>query len=136
MEGEGEGEDEGGDRPTFPDDPSVQHSHLARLLVRLKAVSVANDPGEVCRMLDLLASDVRQHFASEEYMMERMDYSLIDEHRERHAKFIHHLERLQAECGDVGGSLAPAVAEQLENWFHDHEHTADADLLSFLTTPR
>ena len=129
-------DDEAEDRPTFPDDPSVQHSHLARLLLRLKHVaSASNEPKEVSAMLDMLIVDVRQHFAAEEHTMERAEYPAIEEHRERHSKFVHHLERLQAECAERGGGLAPAVAEQLENWFNDHEQTADAELLSFLGTP-
>lgn len=130
-------DDEAEDRPTFPDDPSVQHSHLARLLLRLKNVVVAsNDPKEVVTMLEVLIVDVRLHFAAEEHTMERAEYPAIEEHRERHAKFVHHLETLQAECGTRGSGMAPAVAEQLENWFHDHEQTADAELLSFMATAR
>jgi len=130
-------DDEAEDRPTFPDDPSVQHGHLARLLARLKeTVAAGAEAGEVCQALAVLVADVRQHFDSEEYSMDRAEYPLRDEHRERHAKFLHHLESVRAECGKEERGLAPAVAEQLENWFFDHEQTADAELLSYLRSSR
>jgi hypothetical protein len=43
---------------------------------------------------------------------------------------------VRAECVDGNKGLAPVVAEQLENWFHDHEQTADADLRAHLGATR
>lgn len=130
-------DDDGEDRPTFPDDPSVQHSQLATALAQLKrAARAGGDPRGVCSLLGALIEDLRQHFAAEEYAMERDDYPHTEDHREGHRKFLRHIERVRAECVDGNKGLAPVVAEQLENWFHDHEQTADADLRAHLVATR
>lgn len=118
------------DRPTFPDDPSVQHRHLSRLLHRLKHAVRAQDGA--CDLLALLIEDTQQHFASEEHMMERAEYPQFEEHCQRHAKLLGHLESLRSECKTRNIALTPAVADQLHNWFVDHELTSDADMLAFL----
>ncbi|MBK7585573.1 MAG: hemerythrin family protein [Myxococcales bacterium] len=131
------GDDEAGDRPTFPDDPSIQHGHLAGLLARLKAiVSAEHEPRQVFELLHVLLTDVRQHFAAEEHTMDRLEYPLLEEHRERHSKFLRHLETVETETRALKAGLSAAVATQLENWFHDHEQTADADLLAYLRSNR
>lgn len=118
------------DRPTYPDDPTLQHKNLGRLLHRLQHASRAGDP-EACAVLETLIEETQQHFASEEHAMERAEYPQLDDHCQRHAKLLAHLELLGAECR-TRNILSPAVVDQLHNWFVDHEQTADAELLAFL----
>ncbi len=130
-------DDEVQERPTFPDDPTVQHGHLARSLTTLQnAVKASGDGRAVRQLLDHLIEDLRQHFAAEEHAMERAEDPQLDDHRERHHKFLLHLERVRADAGEHASGFSPAVAEQVERWFHDHEQTADADLRAFLTRRR
>ena len=121
---------EEGDRPTYPDDPAMQHRHLSRLLHRLQQAARTQDGG--CELLDLLVEDAQQHFASEEHLMERAEYPQFEDHCQRHAKLLGHIEALRQECKSGNISLTPAVADQLHNWFVDHELTADADMQAFL----
>lgn len=130
-------DDEAEDRPTFPDDPSVQHGHLATSLSQLRrVVQAGSEPGVVCELMDRLLGDLRLHFAAEEHAMERGEYPQLEEHRERHHKFLRHVEAVRADCADRSKGLSPVVAEQLENWFHDHEQTADAELRAHFGVPR
>ncbi len=125
------------DRPTFPDDPSVQHGHLAGLLSRLERLtSTQHGLPQVQSLLEVIISDVSQHFAAEEYAMGRAGYPQLDDHRLRHGKLLRHLETLREENVSGGGPLVPAVAQQLVNWFRDHEHTADAELQAFMRSGR
>jgi hemerythrin-like metal-binding protein len=125
--------DDDEDRPTFPDDPAVQHENLARLLLRLEQLACADAEGRgICELLSALLGNAALHFAAEEHAMERAEYPDLEEHRNRHAKLMRHIEQLRSECEARGGKLSPAIAEQLQKWFDDHEQTADAEMLSFL----
>lgn len=130
-------DDESEDRPTFPDDPTVQHGHLAGLLMRLaRLTSAPHEAPQVQALLDVIITDVSQHFAAEEHSMERTGYPQLDDHRARHGKLMRHLETLRAENAAGGRPLVPAVAEQLVNWFRDHEQTADSEMQAFVRAGR
>ena len=130
-------DDDGDDRPTYPEDPSTHHPRLAQLIRELKSVAASGASGEEqAKRLDTLLVELRYHFDAEEGAMERARYPLIEEHRDHHAKFITHVEAVCRECSERTTGLIPSVIEQLENWFFDHEQTADAELLSFLRSPR
>jgi hemerythrin len=125
------------DRPTFPDDVAAQHAHLARLLVELRErASHGATGGDLCKLLDSLATDVADHFAAEEKLMERGGYPHLDQHREQHAKFLSHIETLTRDCAQRTAGLHRSIIQQLEDWYHDHQHTADAEALRFLGVGR
>jgi len=121
------------ERPTFPDDLAAQHAHLERLLVELREHASQGASGvDLCKLLDSLATDVGDHFAAEEQLMERGGYPHLEQHRDQHEKFLSHIDSLVRDCSQRTAGLPRSIIQQLEDWYHDHQHTADAEALRFL----
>ena len=121
------------ERPTLPDGIKAQHTHLAALV---REVREAHDRGvawaELAVMLDELLDHVRGHFEHEEEEMEKAGYPELAEHRGYHQAFLRRIEVLRAECDRRETELMSVVAELLENWFRNHERTADRHVMQFL----
>lgn len=122
-----------GQHPTFPDGILAQHAHVSKMVAGLRRAHAegASWP-ELASKLDELLESVRWHFRSEEDEMEREGYPRLAEHRDHHRTFMRRLDLLRAECDRRQTELMATLTKSLENWFANHERTADKDVLEFL----
>ena len=67
----------------------------------------------------------RQHFESEERLLQRFGYPGIERHREHHARL---LEKVRASARRIQASEAPSLQPLLQlllGWYQEHIETAD-----------
>ena len=119
--------------PALPVGIIAQHGVLASLI---KDVRQAHARGasweELARRLDHLIETVREHFESEEQDMEHASYPLLAEHRKNHETFLRRLHVLREECDRRETELMSVFMDLLDNWFKNHERTADGLVLEYL----
>jgi hemerythrin-like metal-binding protein len=119
--------------PPLPTGILEQHGHIATLIGELHT---AHDAGvawdELAHKLDRVLEDVRGHFEHEEAEMAKAGYPKLDEHQSAHNTFLRRLLVLRRECDRRETELMGMFIELLENWFKNHERTADAQVLKFL----
>jgi len=114
-----------------------EHGEIAALIaeVRRKHDDGA-DWADLARMLDSLVATVTMHFESEEKAMEQAGYPLLAEHAANHATFVRRLQVLRAECDRRETELMAIFMDSVENWFKNHERTADGLVLDYLAAHR
>lgn len=122
---------------TAQDGIVAEHGELAALISEVrKSHAQGATWDELARMLDELVETVRTHFESEENQMERAAYPLLVEHRKNHETFLRRLRILRAECDRRETELMSVFMDLLDNWFKNHERTADELLLEYLARHR
>lgn len=122
-----------GQNPTFPDGILAQHAHLSKMVAGIRRAHAEGAAWpELASRLDELLESVRIHFGSEEEEMEREGYPRLVEHRDHHRTFMRRLDLLRTECDRRQTELMATLTRSLENWFANHERTADKDVLEFL----
>jgi hemerythrin-like metal-binding protein len=114
-----------------------EHTELAALISSVRRSHAAGASWEdLARMLDELVATVRAHFTSEEQQMERAAYPMLVEHRKNHETFLRRLLILREECDRQQTELMAVFMDLLDNWFKNHERTADGLLLEYLSKQR
>ena len=120
--------------PGLPAGIVAQHSALAALISEVRgAHSRGASWDELAKMLDQLVAIVTEHFESEEQEMTQARYPMLDEHRKNHETFLRRLKILRAECDRRETELMAVFMDLLENWFKNHERTADELVLEYLS---
>jgi len=115
----------------------AEHGELAALISSVRKSHAAGATwDELARMLDELVETVRAHFESEEKQMEKAAYPLLAEHANNHETFLRRLRILRAECDRRETELMAVFMDLLDNWFKNHERTADELLLEYLEKHR
>jgi hemerythrin len=115
----------------------AQHGALAALIADVrKAHAEGATWDDLARMLDQLIATVREHFASEEEEMAQARYPILVEHRVNHETFLRRLLILREECERRETELMAVFMDLLENWFKNHERTADELVLNYLAGRR
>jgi hemerythrin len=61
---------------------------------------------------------------------------MLVEHRKNHETFLRRLRILRAECDRRETELMSVFMDLLDNWFKNHERTADGLLLDYLAKQR
>jgi len=122
---------------TLPEGILAQHGELSSLIagVRQAHAQGASWP-DLARMLDGLIETVQAHFDSEEGEMARVAFPMLDEHRANHDTFVRRLQVLRAECDRRETELMALFMDMLDNWFKNHERTADQHVLDYLAGHR
>ncbi len=83
-------------------------------------------------MLDALIDTVREHFEDEERQMQDAKFPMLEEHRKNHETFLRRLHVLREECDRRETELMSVFMDLLDNWFKNHERTADGLVLEYL----
>jgi hemerythrin len=79
----------------------------------------------VTRELSRLLEFTRQHFLSEERLLEHMGFPALEQHREAHAKMIEKFERLLESAKHGNGAQMQAAAAAPHEWFAEHVEQLD-----------
>ena len=115
----------------------AQHSEIARLIAEVRRSHAQGASWDaLARMLDGLIEVVRQHFESEQDEMKNASYPLLVEHSANHDTFLRRLRVLRAECDRRETELMSVFMDLLDNWFKNHERTADQLVLDHLASQR
>ena len=103
---------------------------MNRVVPRLRAV----DATGVDETLAFLDRYVRDHFGTEEELMQRHAYPFEAEHRREHANFIAFLDRLRRETEARRDTLFLVFQVQLSllDWFANHSTGTDCHLARWL----
>ncbi|MEZ4221501.1 MAG: hemerythrin family protein [Polyangiaceae bacterium] len=117
------------DRPTFPDDPATQHSHLSRLILELGAAVYACEPvGALDFLARGLLDDAREHFRAEEEVMQETGYPALDEHRQQHTSLLARIEVIR---NSFSSGASSSGMTELAAAFSLHEQTMDEEMLRY-----
>jgi hemerythrin-like metal-binding protein len=101
-----------------------------------QAMQSGQDRGQVSQAMRALLAYTGEHFAREEAEMERIQYVAVLAHKAEHTKLLKQLVELK-QMLDAGGRMnAPAVAEFLSAWLHNHILTTDMKLAAALKQSR
>lgn len=117
----------------------AQHQELFQRIDRLLEASVARrSTHEVGAMLDFLAEYVREHFGTEERIMERTRYPEAAAHRAEHEAFTRDLEALREEYAREGGTalVVVRVTSRATQWLSEHIYRADKRLGKYVADRR
>jgi hemerythrin len=109
----------------------AQHRELFHRIDRLLEASRSHTTAsEVGAMLEFLAAYVREHFQTEEALMEAIGYPGAAEHRAEHLSFARELTDLRAQHAAEGGSalLVVRVTSRATAWLRDHIYRSDKQL--------
>lgn len=103
-----------------------QHKMLVDLINRLQT---ADQDGDVMpEVFDALRTYVREHFRTEEALLERAGYPELAEHRREHQVFVDWLKAVQSAYG-LGGAASflinDSVVAFLKNWLVSHILVSD-----------
>jgi len=79
----------------------------------------------VTRELSRLLEFTRQHFLSEERLLEHMGFPALEHHREAHAKMIEKFERLLENAKHGNGAQMLSAAAAPHEWFVEHVEQLD-----------
>lgn len=120
-------------RRTMPDGILAQHGLLREMVSGVRAAHAAGVGWEaLAEKVDEVLEVVREHFEHEEREMKRAAYPRLDEHALAHQTFLRRLVVVRAECERRETELMALFTELLENWFKNHERTADRHVLEYL----
>jgi len=121
------------ERAPLPSGIHEQHGAIARMIGDLRAAhSTGTEWEQLASRLDQILEIVRGHFEHEEAEMSHAGYPKLDEHQAMHATFMRRLIVLRRECDRRETELMGMFIELLDNWFKNHERTADAQVIAFL----
>jgi hemerythrin len=81
----------------------------------------------VTRELSRLLEFTRQHFLSEERLLEQMGFPALEHHREAHARLLKQLQSLLERAKHGNGAQMQAAAVAPREWFVDHIEQMDAN---------
>lgn len=113
----------------------AQHGEIAALIKELREAHAAGASWtDLAQRLDRLIGVVHEHFEGEQHAMNGASYPLLVEHSQNHDTFLRRLGVLRAECDRRETELMSVFMDLLDNWFKNHERTADQLVLDYLAT--
>ena len=109
----------------------VDHDHrelIGRIRDRQQALATCADPKKMVAILDQIYTEIADHFALEEKLMEQMRYAAFADHKEDHETLLDDLREIMVGVGDDGELDEVQLTDDLDRWFSDHFRTHDAKL--------
>jgi hemerythrin-like metal-binding protein len=109
----------------------ADHRTLVNLINQLdESCRARPEQRAVAALLDRLKSNIAEHFAREEAMMERLEYPELADHWNHHVETNATLQRI-FERAAVDAAARSEAAEFLKRWFIAHALGADGQLRRF-----
>ena len=110
-----------------------QHEQLAELLNRLNT-SWRTDEGRAMQraLLGMLVDSVKEHFRTEEALMEEIGYPDLELHRNAHKFLAAQVLEFQAEFNARRTNLSESMMTYLKDWLRDHMLTVDKKMGTFI----
>ena len=115
-----------------------QHKQLVELtdhveILFKKAIGGEGDFRETCGVVETLSNYAREHFRTEEALMEKIDYPDLDAHVEKHDAFVEFVSGMTYDKiqGNEDTVLIQLFAF-LSNWIVDHIKTEDFSYKEFI----
>ena len=115
-----------------------QHKQLVELtdhveILFKKAIEGAGDFKETCEVVETLSNYAREHFMTEESLMEKIGYPGMDTHVEKHDAFVEFVSGMTYDKiqGNEDTVLIQLFAF-LSNWIVDHIKTEDFSYKEFI----
>lgn len=103
-----------------------QHGVLMDTLHDIRQAVVQGAGRErVIKELSRLLEFARQHFLSEERLLDQMGFPALDHHRESHARLLQQLESLLERVRHGNAAQIHAAAVAPREWFTDHIEQLD-----------
>jgi hemerythrin-like metal-binding protein len=109
----------------------VDHDHrelIGRIRGHQQKLASCDDPAKMVEVLDEIYTDIAEHFAHEEKLMEQMRYAALADHKEDHETLLDDLRELMVGVEDDGELDEIQLTDDLDRWFSDHFRVHDAKL--------
>ncbi len=104
----------------------TEHRQLVEIANRMeRAVQAGREHTELMAILDELIAATRDHFTSEERVMEEAGYPLLEAHQRMHAELIVEVGRMRGalDSSELARATAPFVLKFIKLWLVKHvEH--------------
>ena len=117
------------------DEIDLQHRSIVEQFGRFSAAVQEGCASEMLLdMATFLAGYAKEHFATEERVMEKYNYPRIDEQRAEHAIFTHDAEELLRRIVNEGASreIAADLAGKMVRWVIQHIRNHDRAMVQFV----
>ncbi|HET9933730.1 MAG TPA: bacteriohemerythrin [Polyangiaceae bacterium] len=112
-----------------------QHEKLFSLLRDLHdAVTVGKGRTVVKQVLDGVVAYTKEHFATEERLMQKYDYADFAAHKHMHDSLVAQAHQLQEKTQHSALTLSMEVMKFLESWIAHHISEADRKLGHYLSS--
>jgi hemerythrin-like metal-binding protein len=79
-----------------------------------------------------LIEDTREHFVSEQALMQRWSYPGYDAHAAEHRRLLEELRSLASGPGNGGPDVSEALVASVRKWLTDHIRVMDHALARYL----
>ncbi len=111
-----------------------QHEQLGELLNQLNAAFLAGSRATERALLGKMVDAVKEHFQTEEEIMERAGYPDFEAHKFAHDFLAAQVVEFQQEFNARRSNLSESMMKYLKDWLRDHMLVADKKLGRFLKT--
>ena len=102
-----------------------QHGVLIDTLNDLRQAAAQGAKERAQKELERLVEFTRQHFASEECLLEQMGFPALAEHREAHARLMEKIQRVQEQSQHRRSGEVQAAVAEVRGWFTEHIEQLD-----------
>lgn len=111
------------------------HIQEMQLITKLHTAAEKRDTKAVLELLNELIKDTKQHFASEEKMMEDAEYPDFHSHKHEHMMQLLDLQSMLSfyEMTNDTNSVYTYVEDTLTTWIKEHVYNWDIPASEFLT---
>jgi len=112
-----------------------QHKELFERINKMLDIIVdSREIDEIENVIDFLDDYVVSHFATEQGLMKRFDYTDLEYHLAQHSEFTRQFHHFRDRCREEGPSrfLAIQIEEMMVEWWTNHINKVDKLLGRFL----
>ncbi len=102
-----------------------QHGVLMDTLNDLRHAVAQGARGPALKELSRLVEFTRQHFISEERLLEHLGFPALDDHRHAHARLLEQMQDVLERSQHRHMSEVHAAAAELHGWFAEHIEQLD-----------
>ncbi|MGA7651103.1 MAG: bacteriohemerythrin [Terracidiphilus sp.] len=102
-----------------------QHGVLEDTLNDLRQAAAQGSRARAAKELERLVEFTRQHFTSEERLLEQMGFPALAEHRAAHAHLLERVERVLERTQHRQTGEMQAAAAEVRGWFAEHIEQLD-----------
>jgi len=108
--------------------------YIGKAAIVAKSMSDTDKVWELAETLNFLNEYAKEHFATEEAVMQEAAYAAYEQHKAEHRYFLKHVGDLYDEMKTAGYSLrlAAEVEYYTAEWFVAHIRSVDMKLVQFL----
>lgn len=103
-----------------------QHKRIVQYINELHAAYQKGDQQLTGEVLSALVDYTISHFAFEENLMEKAEYTFIEPHKRVHFLFIERVEHFKTRFNN-GEDITKELLYMLENWLFNHIRHEDGD---------